>query len=88
MKNLAIDQNSRTCVFAPLGFGKNFKAGDAIPPSVTGIVRIANVDANASVIRYKADKDSDGVVIAADDVLWTEISEEIEVVSGEVNIMF
>lgn len=87
MNNLAVDQNSRTCVFTELGFGKNYAAGDAIP-SFNGIVRINNSETSKAVIRYKEAVNSDGVMISPNETLWLKICGDIEVVSGKVNIMF
>lgn len=87
MNNLAVDQNSRTCVFTELGFGKNYSAGDAMP-SFNGIVRINNSETSKAVIRYKKDTNSDGVVISPNETLWLQIHGDIEIVSGKINIMF
>ena len=87
MNNLAVDQNSRTCVFTELGFGKNYAAGDVMP-TFNGIVRINNSETSKAVIRYKEDVNSDGVTISPNETLWLKICGNIEVVSGKVNIMF
>lgn len=87
MNYLAVDQNSRTCIFTELGFGKNYAAGDTLP-SFNGIVRINNSETSKAVIRYKKDAASDGVTISPNETLWLKIYGDIEVVSGKVNIMF
>lgn len=88
MRNLAIDDNSRACVFTELGFGRNFSAGDKVPKDVRGIVRITSADNAKAVIRYVEDKLSDGVIINPGDTLWVRLYKELEIVSGKVNIMF
>lgn len=88
MRNLAIDQNSRACVFSALGKGKNYSSGDKLPKLENAVIRIVNSETTKAVVRYTSDKDTDGVVIPAGGTFWTQVDGEVEVVSGKINVMF
>lgn len=87
MKSLYVDANSRTVQCARLSYGLNITAVgvvNQITPNQFIRVKAMNGDA---VIRLK-NQAGDGVLISEGETEYFFIDELLELVSGQINVMF
>lgn len=86
MNNLPTDGNSRAIQRANLGNGINCTTGK-LPAEVRGLVRFKNIGEDNAIIRYSGDT-TDGVVLSPGETEYFFVNNIVEVVSGNINVMY
>lgn len=89
MKNLPIDNNSRTIQCAHLGFTRNYNAG-VVDKEVTGYVRLKNIGEANAIVRFTDQYECDGLVLSPNETEYIYLQKErqLEILQGTLNIMF
>lgn len=87
MESLYVDKNSRTAQLCKLSIGLNVSvAGVVSDVTPNQIVRIKAVNGDATI--KLRNQQGDGVVISENETEYFFIDDYIELVSGEINIMY